>query len=232
MEKKLAEEKPIEEVSNLSMEERVARLEGALGWRNISLILSKKHIQITICFLILAIISSCIGLGLPNHEYQIVLGALTVCLLYHKEVFSKAEGQLYYLLFILNSYLVSVIYKLLIGSGVKKPFFFIRYPDIMLGSSNGKDQGLFDVIPQFGLSWHDSPLAKWSIDITIIQTFLLIITMLGAAVDFQPFASLTAVILILVSIPALVDFNWDWVFPTLILSSIAFYFQLSTNTEE
>ena len=220
---------PKESTQQESIEERVARVEGALGIWDKDIVLPPKMAFAASIVVGISIVTAILGLGTPNHLYQIVLAALSVAVLYHREVLAKPKGLLLYLLAFLNSAVLAILFKLFIGSGVRHPFFFIKYPDIKV--SKAEDSGVLDVIPEMGITWEPSSAALWSIDLTIVQSFLLIITIIGGAVEFQPFVSLTAFLLVFVSIPALVGFNWDLVFPSMIIAAVGFYLQLSSSQD-
>jgi len=66
-------------------------------------------------------------------------------------------------------------------------------------------------------------------DITKIQTFLLIATLAGALFRFQGFTSLTALALLIVSIPIYLTFTWDWVVLFLVCGSVSLYLQSRAN---
>jgi hypothetical protein len=73
--------------------------------------------------------------------------------------------------------------------------------------------------------WPAMPIADWEVDLTLIQTFLLIVTLIGALFRFQPFVSLTAFLLILVSLPAFAEFDWRFVFPAMMTAAVGIYLQ-------
>jgi len=208
----------------LSLEERVARLEGKLGWsERFEIELQPLFIKLSLLLLPVSIIASWIGLGIPNHYYQIALGILVVALAYHKGWLIKPKQTYLWLLAVLNAALVSLLFKLFIGSGNRFPLSWIMYPVVTKAEKEKKSWT--EVVPDLQLDWLPSDIAGWSIDLTIVQTFLLLLTVLAAFVEFQPFASLIAVILVLFSIPALVSFNWPWVFPAILIGAIALYIQ-------
>ena len=225
-------EAPRKETPSLSIEERVARLEGKLGWRRTDFRLSKNVAASSAVAGTAALVFGVIGLGLPNHYYQVVLAVLAVALAYHREWLIAPRGLLVWPLAALNAAVLAVVFKLLIGSGKRYPFFWALYPTVSKSDSAEESEKWSTVIPDLDLAWQQSALAAWSIDLTIIQTFLMLITLLGALFDFQPFISLTALLLILVSIPALVTFNWTWVFPALVVAGIALYLQSASFQED
>ena len=217
-------------LDSLPLETRVARLEGKLGWRRTDFQLSQKISMISCGATAAALVLAFLGLGAPNHYYQVVLAVITVALAYHREWFVRPEKIYLAPLAILNSALLSILYKLMIGSGKRYPFFWALYPTVE--KSPAPDGRWPKVVPDVAIAWQTSPLAEWSMDLTIVQTFLLLVTLLGALFDFQPFTSFTALLLIVVSIPALLAFNWTFVFPALIVAGIAFYLQSASYQED
>ena len=220
-----------ESLDALPLEQRVARIEGKLGWRRNQFQLSTSIARISVVVSILALVFGLLGLGMPNHFYQVVLAILAVWLGYHREWFIAPREKVYWILAPLNAAVLSILFQLVIGSGKRFPFFWALYPTLEK-TPRGQKEGWTDVVPDIALAWQTSALADWSIDLTIIQTFLLLITLIGALFDFQPFISLTAILLILVSIPALVGFAWPWVFPAMIAGGIAIYLQSSSFQED
>lgn len=208
----------------LSIEQRVARLEGKIGWgQRFDVELQPQLLKIVFALLPISILACWFGLGIPNHYYQIVLGILVVVLAYHKGWLIKPKQMYSWILAFLNAVLVSLLFKLFIGSGYRFPLSWIKYPS--MSQQEAKKTSWSEVLPDFQLEWLPAEIASWSIDLTIVQTFLLLLTVIAAFVEFQPFASLIAVILVLFSIPALVSFNWTWVFPAILLGAIALYLQ-------
>lgn len=217
---------------SISLEERVARLEGRLGWRRVDYVLAKKEALASLAVLLVGAVVSLIGLGLPNHWYQPVLAILIVALCYHREWFIPAASRtLTTLLAFLNVLVISMMLKLVIGGGVRHPFFWALYPNLTPATEEVSAKWV-DVVPNFALSWEQSSLALWSVDLTIIQTFLLVVTLFGALFEFQPFISFTAFLLILVSLPALAGFSWGWIFPAMILLAVALYLQSASYQED
>ena len=220
------------EEADLSLEERVARLEGKLGWRDRTVGLKPKYTFSALALLLFSLVIALKGLGLPNHYYQVVLAALTIALLYHQQWLALPQKPLEWSLAVLNTAVLSLLFKLFIGGGKRFPLFWIQYPTVQKAAQAEDTKAWTDVVPDLDLSWVPSSAAEYSIDLTIIQTFLLLITLVGALVEFQPFISLTAFLLILVSLPALVSFNWPWVFPALVAAVIALYLQSEAVNED
>ena len=207
--------------TELSIEERVARLEGAIGWTRAPVPLKKEMFYAGAAISLVALVLCFIGLGLPNHYYQFIFAVLTILLAHHQGWLARPTNTLQWALSAIDALIVSMLFKLVIGSGTTKPFFWAKVPSIASETS----EKAFGVVPTYALTWQESALSMWSIDLTIVQTFLLLVTLLGALFEFQPFASLTAFLLVLVSIPALVGFDWPWVFPAVIATGVALYVQ-------
>ena len=212
------------EADDLSLEERIARIEGKLGWRPEQGVIPRRYFWSACGLLAAGIFCGFMGLGAPNHVYQVVLAGLTIALCYHRSWLVKPQLWYEWGLSALSVLALSVIYKLFIGGGLRHPFFWAMYPTLSTGK-NGEQSTWSKVVPDLSLDWLPSAAAEWSLDLTIIQTFLLLITLIGAFFSFQPFVSLTALLLIIISLPALLGFSWSWVFPAMILISIGLYLQ-------
>lgn len=166
-----------------------------------------------------------LGLGVPNHPYQVILAGLAIALGYHRRWLSLSEKPLGYALPLLNASLLAILLKICIGSGIQRPLAWFKYPSL----SFVKPEGMLNVIPEWRVTWESTPLAGFQLDLTILQTFLLVVTLAGSLFRFQPFASLTAVLLILVSVPAFASFDWRWVFPALLSAVVLFYVQSAST---
>lgn len=152
------------------------------------------------------------GLGLPNHPYQWSLGFLGVALAYHRGWLAWRRHPLTFFLAGLNVCQIAMLLKLLIGSGRRYPFAWMEYPNGFQVSS-------------MSFTWQSPNLATWQLDLTLIQTFLFLVTVAGAVVRFQPFTSLTAILLLVASLPAFSSFDWAWVFPAMMAAGVALYLQ-------
>lgn len=164
-----------------------------------------------------ALAVSYLGFGLPNHPYQPSAAIAILLVAYHRRWLKRPNDALGYTLAALNAGILSLQCKLLIGGGVRLPFAWLKLPNLQ-GASQG-----WIALPQ--LVWQPIPLSDWPVDLTRIQSFLFVITAAAAWVRFQPFASLTAFALLLASLPAYVDFRWDWVLPAMGCAFAAFYVQ-------
>lgn len=206
---------------NSSLEERVARLEVFLSESAGPKTLAQPMAITSLALSVAALYPLFRGLGIPNHAYQIALAVVAVLLAYHRGWLSRVPGWLQAALAIVNTAQVAFLLKLFIGSGKRVPFFWFKYPTLAKAAGEGKWFQPFN----WNLGWEPTALATWELDFTVIQTFLLVITLVGAMFRFQPFVSLTAFFLILVSVPAFASFSWEWVFPAMVISGLALYLQ-------
>lgn len=170
----------------------------------------------------LAIYCALQGLGFPNLIYQWSIGLALVGLAYHSGHWRLTRRPENLLFIPLNVVLIAMLTKLLIGGGLRHPFYWLRYPTIQLAAPGEK---WYSILPKTDLAWQSSELASWVVDLTVVQSFLAVICVFTALIRFQPFASLVALLLVLISIPSLMEFNWPLVFPALLLSGVAFYLQ-------
>ena len=86
------------------------------------------------------------------------------------------------------------------------------------------------LVPDYTVQWQGIPtVSDWSVDLSKIQTLLLIATLAGALFRFQPFTSLTALALLIISIPTYLAFNWDWAILFLVIGSVSIYLQSRVN---
>jgi cell division protein FtsW (lipid II flippase) len=171
-----------------------------------------------------ALICGYLGMGLPQHFYQPLFALIVLVLAYrHGHVVLPVDGWRWpiALLFFL---LLCMLFKLLIGGGTTHPFSWLKIPALELTPASEDSSWYQRVLPDVNVTLKGvANLSDWAVDITKIQTLFLIATLLAAIARFQPFASLTALALLVVSIPTLASFNWDWVLLFLILGGTAFY---------
>lgn len=209
---------------SLSLEERVSRLEGRLGWGSLlEPVLSVSVAFASIICLSFGMYCAYRGLGTPNHYYQGALAVLLTLVLYHLKFLILPTAWFLRFLPVLNAAVLTLILKIFIGSGTRYPLSWLMYPGISKNSSESNSWK--DIVPSWSIEWIPGPMAGWSIDLTIVQTFLLLLTIIAAMFGFQPFASMVALVLVLFSIPALVSFSWPWVFPAILLAAVGLYFQ-------
>lgn len=215
-----------------SLEKRVARLEQRLGLptstRSAPSVLDayRYHPMLPLGLGLVVLVCGYLGLGLPQHYYQPLFAGLVVALAYHRKLWLIPAGHWRWAQGIVNFLILALFFKLLIGGGRGYPLSWLRVP-VIKKVPRGQETPWYDqLFPQFDIEWQGIPaVTDVSFDITMIQTFLLIATLAGAMFRFQPFASLTAVILLLVSIPTFVSFNWEWVVWFLVLGGVCFYLQ-------
>jgi hypothetical protein len=152
-----------------------------------------------------------LGLGLPQHYYQPLFAGLVLALAYHRGLWMLPPGHWRWPQALVNFLILTLFFKLLIGGKV---------------ASDQQTPWYDQLIPDFDIEWEGIPaVTDLSLDLTMVQTFLLLATLAGAVFRFQPFASLTAVILMLVSLPTFIAFNWEWVVLFLVLGGTSLYLQ-------
>lgn len=167
-----------------------------------------------------------LGMGIPQHFYQPLFAALTLTILYRHQKLLPGSDHWRWPLIICNFLMFCLLYKLLIGGGISHPFDWLKVPGFTAGTLTPDAPWYEKIIPNFKIEMKPIPnVSDWSIDITKIQTLFLLATLVGAVFRFQPFASLTALMLMLISIPTLIAFNWDWVILFLIGSGVCLYLQ-------
>jgi hypothetical protein len=166
-----------------------------------------------------------LGLGIPQHFYQPLFAVLTLLVLYRHGHLTRENNIWHWPAVSINFLALCLLYKLLIGGGVSYPLDWLKVPNIVTTSPS--DAAWYEkLVPSFRIEMLPVPkISDWSIDITKIQTLLLLATLAGAVFRFQPFASLTALALLFVSIPTLVAFQWDWVILFLVSAGASFYLQ-------
>ena len=166
-----------------------------------------------------------LGVGLPQHYYQPLFAVLFLVLAYHRGVFRVYPQPWRWPLIILNLILFLLLFKLLIGGGLKYPFDWLKVPTLQQVPPTG-DSWTQKYFPNYEIVWEAvSGVSDWFINFTKIQSILLFATLIGALFRFQPFASLTALALLLVSFPSYLSFNWDFVLLFLVLGGTALYLQ-------
>ncbi len=159
------------------------------------------------------------GLGLPNHPYQWAAGTLIVFFAYQRRWFRHPKALWLWSIAALNLFAASSLAKLFIGSGRHFPFQWFKYPEFTWTRAG--------MIPEPTLTWQAMAFAHQEVDLTAVQTFLIGLLIAGRCLRLQGFTSLVALLLLTASLPALVGFHWDWVFPAMALSGIGFYVQSS-----
>lgn len=175
-----------------------------------------------------AVVLGFLGVGPPRHYYQVLFGILLLSLFYHRGMLVTAPGKWKWPLVMVNFVLLCLLFQFLIGGGITHPFDWIKVPVIHDASSPQEKSWYGAFVPDFRIQWQAIPrLAEWEIDITKIQTFLLLTILAGALFRFEPFTSIAALTLLIISLPAYLRFNWDWIVPFITASSVCLYLQAS-----
>lgn len=164
-----------------------------------------------------ALASGYLGMGWPNHPYQWGLAVMGLGLALHRRWLPFSRSPLGVLLWISNATVLAMVFKLFIGGGIRTPFSWVRLPTVQ-NTTEGW-------IPKLALDWQTLALSEWQVDLTLVQSFLLLLTAVGAWTRFQPFASLTALMLLIASLPSYVDFRWGWLLPAMAAAMASFYVQ-------
>ena len=208
-----------------ALEERVSRLEKlAVGSGQLHL-RTPLHTAWPAGLGLLALAFGYLGLGLPQHYYQPLFAAMFLLLAYHRGMLRVYPAPWRWPMVALNALLLLLIFKLLLGGGLSYPFDWLKVPGMqqLPPTDNSWSQ---KYLPHYQMVWEGVPgVSDWYVNVTRIQSMLLIATLFGALFRFQPFASLTALALLVVSAPSYLSFNWDWVLLFLVLGGAAVYLQ-------
>lgn len=166
-----------------------------------------------------------LGLGLPQHYYQPLFALLFLLLAYHRGVLRLYPRPWRWPLALLNLALLLLIFKLLLGGGLSYPFDWLKVPTLQ-SVPPLDDSWTQKYLPHYQMTWEGIPgVSDWYVNISKIQSMLLIATLIGSLFRFQPFASLTALALLLVSFPSYLAFDWDYVVLFLVAGGAAIYLQ-------
>lgn len=164
-----------------------------------------------------SVLSAYLGMGLPNHPYQIGLAAIALGVAVDRKWLPAPKKPMDFVTLGLNVFCVSMVSKIFIGGGVRAPFAWLQIPTL--------DATLGTWLPKVGVQWVSLPLSAWQVDLTQVQSYLVIVTAVAAWLRFQPFASLTLLLLILASLPSYIDFDWNWCLPAMAVACVSFYSQ-------
>lgn len=171
-----------------------------------------------------ALVPGFLGLGFPQHYYQVLFGGLLTLFLYHRGFLIPARGYWKWPQTAVNFLLLCLLFKLLIGGGVAHPFDWFKLPAIAKNPSSGEPS--WYSLPDYTVQWHAVPtLAEWSIDVTRIQTLLFVVVFAGALFRFEPFTSAAALVMLVVSLPSYLRYDWNQVILFLVAGSISIYLQ-------
>ncbi len=187
--------------------------------------LQAVHPAIPVVLAIAAIATGYLGLGLPQHYYQPVFAGLILLLLYHRQSIHMSAQPWRWPLVVLNFAVLSLLMKFLIGGGISHPFAWLQVPG--LGAGDAVQEGWRSwFTPNLEIKWNDvGGITQWQIDITRVQSLFLVFTLAAVLMRFQVFASMTALLLLIISIPTLLQFNWQWVIWFLVATTICIYVQ-------
>jgi hypothetical protein len=212
-----------------ALETRLARLEAAQAPASAGAAVLSLHPAWPLGLGIVALGLGYLGLGLPQHYYQPLFAALFLLLAYHRSFFQRYANPWRWPLIGLNFLLLMLVFKLLLGGGLSYPFDWLKVPT-MQQLPPADDSWTQKYIPHYQLVWSGVPgISDWYVNITKIQSMLLIATLIGALFRFQPFASLTALALLIISFPSYLAFNWDFVVLFLVVGGTALYLQNATR---
>ncbi len=174
----------------------------------------------------LAAVFGVLGMGYPRHPYQYLFAALLLLIFYHQRGLVLAPGKWRWPLAALNFANIALFFLIVLGGGVRRPFSWVRTPGLTRNAPPEGGSWYGGILPDYSMQWKDLPgISDWTLDITKVQVFLLIATMVGALFRLQGFTSVTALALLIISIPLYLTFSWDWVVLYLILASASLYLQ-------
>jgi hypothetical protein len=174
----------------------------------------------------IAVLFGYLGMGVPAHPYQYLFAGLLLLLAYHRGVLRLSKGAWQRPQIAANLLTVSLLFMIVLGGGVRRPLAWFKAPAVVKEAPPDGGSWYRALVPDYTVQWHSMPgLSDWSVDVTKVQAFLLIATMAGALFRFQGFASITALALLIISIPVYLSFTWDWVVLFLISGSVSLYLQ-------
>ena len=175
---------------------------------------------------IAAAVTGYLGIGIPQHYYQGLFSILIVLFGYHRGLLRRMRGKWKWPQILLNVLILCLLLKLFIGGGVSRPFDWFKLPAITKVTPLGVQPWYSAVVPNYTILWQALPaITDWSVDVTKIQTFLLLAIFAGALFRFEPFTSLAVFTLLIISLPAFLRYDWDWVVPFIILCGVSIYLQ-------
>lgn len=213
--------------SIIDLEKRIVRLEEQIGTHGRGApALPSIHPVWPLLFGLAAVALGYLGVGFPQHYYQVLFSLLLLLLLYHRGFLLYARRGWKWPQLIVNFLVLCLLFKLLIGGGVSHPFDWLKLPALTKAPPSGEQSWYSAVVPDYTVQWQAIPkLAEWSIDVTKIQTLLLLAIFAGALFRFEPFTSITALVLLVISVPTYLRFDWDLTVPFIIIGSVSLYLQ-------
>jgi len=210
----------------LRLEERLDRLEGVRGKAG-----TAPHPAWPLALGSAALAFGYLGMGMPRHPYQYLFAGLLVLLAYHRGFLRLPKVPWRWPQIAVNFLSLAQFFMIVLGGGVRLPFAWMRSPGVVKTPAPEEGSWYRAVIPDYSIQWNTIPgVSDWSIDVTKVQSFLLIATLAGALFRFPGFTSITALALLIVSIPVYLTFTWDWVVLFLVCGSVSIYFQSSERS--
>jgi len=205
----------------LMLEERLDRLEGGSERSG-----AAPYPAWPLALGCIAAVFGYLGMGAPMHPYQYLFSGLLLLLAYHRGSLRLPKGAWQWPQIAMNFLTLSQFFMIVLGGGVRLPFAWMRSPGFVKSPTPEEGSWYRAVIPDYLIQWNTIPgVSDWSIDVTKVQAFLLIATLAGALFRFQGFTSITALALLIVSIPVYLTFTWDWVVLFLVCGSVSLYLQ-------
>jgi hypothetical protein len=203
------------------IEERLDRLEGGVRRSK-----PAPHPAWPLGLGFIAVVFGYLGMGVPAHPYPYLFAGLLLLLAYHRGSLLPAPGAWQWPQVAVNFTTVTLFFMIVLGGGVRHPLAWFKSPAVIKSAPADSGSWYRGIMPDYTLQWHSIPgLSDWSVDVTKVQAFLLIATLAGALFRFQGFASITALALLIISIPVYLSFTWDWVMLFLVCGSVSLYLQ-------
>ena len=205
----------------LLLEERLDRLEGGRAGRG-----AGAHPAWPLALGCAAIVFGYIGMGAPMHPYQYLFAGLLTVLAHHRGSLRAPKGAWLWPLITVNFLNLSLFLMIVLGGGLRYPLAWFKTPAVARNAPPENGSWYRSMVPDYTVQWQSIPgFSDWSVDVTKVQAFLLIATLAGALFRFQGFASITALALLIISIPVYLSFTWDWVVLFLVCGSVSLYLQ-------
>jgi hypothetical protein len=207
----------------LRLEERLDRIEVSTGAG------PAPHAAWPLALGCIAAVFGYLGMGAPMHPYQYLFSGLLLLLAYHRGSLRLPKGIWLWPQIAVNFLALSQFFMIVLGGGVRHPLAWFKAPAVVKETPPDSGSWYRALVPDYTVQWHSIPgLSDWSVDTTKVQAFLLIATLAGALFRFSGFASITALALLIISIPVYLSFTWDWVVLFLVCSSVSLYLQSRT----
>ena len=209
----------------LLLEERLDRLEGGYAGGG-----PGPHPAWPLALGCIAAAFGYLGMGVPMHPYQYLFSCLLLLLAYHRGSLRLSHGYWRWPQAAVNFAVLSQFFMIVLGGGVRHPLAWFKAPAVIKDVPPDSGSWYRALVPDYTVQWHGIPgFSDWSVDITKVQAFLLIATLAGSLFRFSGFASITALALLIVSIPVYLSFTWDWVVLFLVCCSLSLYLQSGAN---